>query len=214
MKKYFVNNTCGTIKTIVCALCLFFTLMGCESEHNAIDDPRNDIDNPNTPSSEVDIETLKKVHDGVDKFFSESATIDEMAKHLDAIKAMNGVAEAWTTDDALYVKTNDGITCFWLYPNEFQVDVEALSNAVKQATRSISYNNPADHDILRPEKVAIINQWSSDESRKVILPQIDALMKEFSYAGLKKVEYINQPNASGGFLQKNLTSYDIVFRRR
>lgn len=189
-------------------LCSLFLFTGCYTNEFGEKD-FGDNGEPDV-SKEIDIETLKNIHEGVDKFFSESATIDEMAKHLDEIKAMNGVAEAWTTDDALHVKTNDGISNTWLYTTDFKVDVEALSKAVKQATRSISSKDPADHTQLRPQSVVIINQTSSDESRKVILPQIDALMEGFSYAGFK-VELINQQNASVFFLQENLTSYDIIF---
>jgi len=199
------------ISVILMCMCSLFLFTGCYTnefgENQFVDNGEPDV------SKEIDIKTLKNMHDGVDKFFLESATIDEMAKHLDEIKAMKGVAEAWTTDDALYVKTNDGITCFWLYPNDLQADEESLYNAAKQMTRSIVSGDAKDHDILRPQKIAIINQQSSDEGvvRVERNKFLNDLKDEFDKVGFAVVDYIDQKGADLDFFSSKIKEYDIIF---
>ena len=172
--------------------------------------PLEQIDSVSFVMPKRDIETLKSVHEGVDKYFAVCATIDEMSKHLGEIEVMKGVADVWTTDDALYVRTNDGTTSLWLYPVDVQVDEYALSSAVKQLTRSVSSNTPASHEQLKPDSILIINQRSSDERTKPIIDYIEAMKKGFSNAGFNNVRDINQEKARVSFFQKNLTSYDII----
>lgn len=192
------------INVFLMCICSLFFFTGCNTDEFEENGESN-------VSKDIDIETLKDIHNDVGNFFLESATIDEMATHLDEIKAMKGIAEAWTTDDALYVKTNDGITCFWLYTTDFQADEEVLSKAVKQATRSVSSDNPIDHDILKPQKVAIINQTSSDERFKYMIGSIQNLKKKFIDAGFKDVDYIDQKRANLDFFSYEISKYDIIF---
>lgn len=194
------------INVFLMCICSLFFFTGCNTNEFEENGESN-------VSKDIDIETLKDIHNDVGNFFLESATIDEMATHLDEIKAMKGIAEAWTTDDALYVKTDDGITCFWLYPNDLQADEEDLYNAVKQMTRSIVLGDAEDHDILRPHKIAIINQQSSDGNRYRVkrITILKDLKDEFVKAGFKEVDDIDQKGADLNFFSSKIKEYDIIF---
>lgn len=197
------------INVLLMCLCSLFLFTGCYTNEFG-EKEFGDNGEPNV-SKDGAIETLKNIHNGVDKFFSESATIDEMAKHLDEIKAMKGIAEAWTTDNALHVKTNDGITCFWLYPNDLQAGEESLYNTAKQMTRSIVLGDAEDHENLKPQRIALINQQSSDEGRKDRITILNNLRTEFVKAGFTNVKYVDRKNADLNFFISEIAKYDIIF---
>ena len=61
----------------------------------------------------VDVEKIAEyvveVSEKVDPLFMECETIEELETHLDEIKNMDGVADAWVTNTALFIETKGGI---------------------------------------------------------------------------------------------------------
>lgn len=165
----------------------------------------------------VDVEKIAEyiveVSEKVDPLFMGCETIEELTTHLDEIKSMEGVADAWVTNTALFVETEGGFPLSWLYTpdvdaEEMEVAVSAISESELVKSRTVSWD---EHEYMEDfNKVCIINQQANDESRDFLKPQYQTLVANFKNAGFK-VEAIDGDEMDVKFMKESLSSYDILF---
>lgn len=165
----------------------------------------------------VDVEKIAEyvveVSEKVDPLFMECETIEELATHLDKIKNMNGVADAWVTNTALFVETEGGFPLSWLYtPDVDEEGAEAAVAAISEnelvKSRTVSWD---EHEYMGDfNEVCIVNQQANDKSRDFLKPQYQTLVANFKNAGFK-VEAIDGEEMDVKFMRESLASYDILF---
>lgn len=164
-------------------------------------------------------EDVVNINEYVSPIFSESENIEQLAGHLESIRRMEGVKDAWTTSTSLFILTKAGLTLSWTYTlQESYEDIpetQAAQQSVMQpiarstATRAISYEeHNSSHDY---QNVCIINQQFNDESRKGYTTIYDKLANDFENNGFGKVKRINGGEADLAFFENDLTDYDIIF---
>ena len=164
-------------------------------------------------------EDVVNINEYVSPIFSESENIEQLAGHLESIRRMEGVKDAWTTSTSLFILTKAGLTLSWTYTlqesYEDSPETQAAQQSVMQpiarstATRAISYEeHNSSHDY---QHVCIINQQYNDESRKGYTTIYDKLANDFENNGFGKVKRINGGEADLAFFENDLTDYDIIF---
>ena len=118
------------MRKITFALLLGIFAMAC-SESNSVEPA------PDNNKTEIDIEKIADcvvaVSEEIDPLFTECETIEELATHLDEIKNMEGVADAWVTNTALFVETEGGFPLSWLYTpdaDKEKIEIEKINNRI------------------------------------------------------------------------------------
>ena len=166
----------------------------------------------------VDVEKIAEyvveVSEKVDPLFMECETIEELAVHLDEIKKLEGVADAWVTNTALFVETEGGFPLSWLYTPDVDEEKEAIETVLSNISirglvesRNIFEES---HKYMKDfNRVCILNQQADDESRHFLRKQYMALETIFENAGFE-VMLKNGEEINTGFLRDSLTTYDIV----
>jgi len=154
----------------------------------------------------VDVEKIAEyvveVSEKVDPLFMECETIEELATHLDEIKNMDGVADAWVTNTALFVETEGGFPLSWLYTPDVdgegaETAVAAMSESELVKSRTVSWD---EHEYMEDfNEVCIINQQANDESRDFLKPLYQTLVANFKTAGFK-VEAIDGDEMDVNFM--------------
>lgn len=165
----------------------------------------------------VDVEKIAEyvveVSEKVDPLFMECETIEELAIHLDEIKKLKGVADAWVTNTALFIETEGGFPLSWLYTpdvdeEETEAMVAAISESELKASRSVDWN---EHMYIgnSTNSVCLINQTVYDERFAVVKKELDNIETKFKNAGFNvDLKYGNQ--ASLDFFTSDLATNDMV----
>ncbi len=199
------------MRKITFALLLGIFAMAC-SESNSVEPA------PDNNKTEIDIEKIADcvvaVSEEIDPLFTECETIEELATHLDEIKNMEGVADAWVTNTALFVETEGGFPLSWLYTPDFNADEDFVSSrsikdslyALKVLSEDISNKN--EYRLMGQKKVGIVNPISHYEKH----PESEyvELGKLFSNAGFQ-VSFEIGEEADINFFSKEFATYDIIF---
>lgn len=166
----------------------------------------------------VDVEKIAEyvveVSEKVAPLFMECETIEELATHLDEIKNMDGVADAWVTNTALFIETKGGFPLSWLYTPDVdaeRTEIEPLLSAGSNNEVVVGRSVPkGEHNYMKDfKRVCILNQQADDESRDYLEKQYKALGQEFENAGFE-VTYKDGKNINICFLRDSLTCYDII----
>ena len=147
------------------------------------------------------LENAELVMDNVSEFYRASETVEEMAQHLDEIKAMENVEDAWQNDIAICVKIkNGGIVKWCFFP--LNTGKEKISNFT---IKSVKLNNK--NLALCEEKTACI---------AVAIPYLsDPLPDELVIIGnkLKKagynVKYVLGEEVTPYFLCYEMPNYGV-----
>lgn len=194
----------------VCFLFLQLLFAGCSKEE-VIDNVDPDVPEVEIPEEEMEIaiQNLERVEEAMSPLFLASENAEELAQHLDEIKAMEGVEDAWVGEDAetlcLQIK-NGGIVFYYYQPS---------------ISEPISYSNPNIKEIglqstrssnLTPENknVCIINQQFNDLSRLNYNVKFDQLADSFRLKGFNVTE-IKSNEFTLDFLIESLPKYGVVF---
>ena len=98
-------------KWYVAAIMLFaatIIVAGCKKEKDEITEEQ----------ARIVMENAEVVMDNVSQIYKASETVEEMAQHLDEIKAMPNVEDAYRDDIAICIKIKDGGIIMWCYYQE------------------------------------------------------------------------------------------------
>lgn len=129
---------------LIAAIILSTFMISCGSE-------KDDFE---MPSEEV-LEKVAAATQFVDQLFSESSSIDEFEKHLDEIRNTEGVVDAWTNNQTMYVEY-EALGKLLYYYSTYPVQVK------EEQTRSYSESN-----------MSIINSFYNAKTRESTVENID-----------------------------------------
>lgn len=129
--------------------------------------PVNDDDDKDDEEPVTMEDMLQYIEDSqsvIDPWFEECNDIDELAKHVDEIEALDYISEVSVEDETLFVTLNGGLTIGWSYKEYpsysgddeqnslYTPTVDYLQEAKIQATES----NGADHNPINNTRIGII----------------------------------------------------------
>lgn len=174
-------------------------------------------DAPNsTPSVSKMADYVIEVTDRIEPLFMQCETIEELEEHLEDIKKIRGVEDAYTTSNSLFVEIKGGFPIAWFYTPE-GVDEESdgaynvyLSAPVEKG-QTLARSSYDEHDYWSDaKKVCIINQLANNQSRNKIKVICDQLENNFEDAGFS-VKEAEGSDFSLNFLRNTLPQYDVIF---
>lgn len=160
------------------------------------------------------VKDIAHVSSGVTPIYAHCETIQEIVQHLSEIRNIDGVEDAWTDDQTLYVKINDWGTLTYMYISEDEPFDNVFAQEVpsKIMSRTKSENNSSSHQDYTEEirNMCVINQQYRDED-----PNRDGRRKaETTFINLCdkwgfKPTPINDPSPQ--FFVNDIYDYDFVF---
>ena len=112
------------------AACVLLSLfaVGCNKDKDEITEEE----------ARVVLANAEVVMNNVSRIYESSATVEEMAQHLDEIKAMPNVENAYQDDIAICVKIKDGGVIMWCYYPEEEEEEKAVD--IEELFKNISNN--------------------------------------------------------------------------
>lgn len=118
-------------------------------------------------------EDMANANNVIVPLFTQCSSTAELSQHLPTIVATDGVEDAWTDNQTLFVKIKDWGTITFLYPPAFQQrnNLQSLSPLVSAQRRSKSL---AEHTHIDIGEVCIYNQTENnlnpdfDDVKKVV----------------------------------------------
>lgn len=179
----------------------------CSKSDDNVPDEGKDKD----PYMEV-CEHVCDVANQVDVYFDQSQSIEELSQHLDDIKKIPYVEDAYTTSTTLFVKIKDYGKLHYSFfpePNKYSyISDELLSKTQRKAPS----NTLKEHPLLEPKRICIANAQYVEyltENKKEDRDYIARTTKQIFDALDSEVDLINAPNLY--FFSKMMYDYDIVF---
>ena len=184
---------------------LFF--IGCSKEE-AIDNVDPDVPEVEIPEEnmEIAIQNLERVQEAMSPLFLASENAEELAQHLDEIKAMEGVEDAWVGEDAatLWIQIEKGGKVAYHFPIKFSVDESSLLKSSTEAIKKI--NTKA----VENKNVCIINQVSNDFDQQATVVLCELLKNQFESAGFTAT-VINCEEFTRDFINTKMPQFGVVF---
>lgn len=184
---------------------LFF--IGC-SKDEAIDNVDPDVPDVEISEEEmkIAIQNLERVDQKMQPLFQASESLDDLAQHLDEIKAMEGVEDAWADEDAetLWIQIEKGGKVAYYYPIKFSVDESSLLKSSTEAIKMI------DTKAVENKNVCIINQVSNDLEQSGTTVSCQILKSQFESAGFSTT-IINCEEFTRDFINTKMPQFEIVF---
>lgn len=191
----------------VCFLFLHLLFAGCSKEE-AIDNVDPDVPEVEISEEEMEIaiQNLEWVDQKMQPLFQACESLDDLAQHLEEIKAMEGVEDAWADKDAetLWIQIEKGGKVAYYYPIKFSVDESSLLKSSTEAIKKI--NTKA----VENKNVCIINQVSNDLEQSGTAISCQILKSQFESAGFSTT-IINCEEFTRDFINTKMPQFEIVF---
>lgn len=183
------------------SLCTLWGITGCSDE--------DEIGNIDPEVLEQAVSNWEQVEEAMNPLFEESESATELSAHLEEIKAMEGVEDAWMNDDAtaICVAIKNGGLSFYYYPSGSLLapDEEILPQTYALETKA------GDEDwVCGNKNVCIINQISEDLSYHYIKGSIKSVKNNFIAKGFK-VNVINNEDFMVNTLVSKMPEYGIIY---
>lgn len=191
----------------VCFLFLQLLFAGCSKEE-AIDNVDPDVPEVEISEEEMEIaiQNLERVEEAMSPLFLASENAEELAQHLDEIKAMEGVENAYVCDETtLAIRVEGGITTYYYYPPEpVSVDLPELLD--ESSFRVIQTKS----DVCKDKNVLIINQLSNDERFEHARRATQIVQQKFMAHNFN-VKVVNNEDFTAETLCEEMPKYGITF---
>ena len=191
----------------VCILFIHLLFAGCSKEET-IDNVDPDVPDVEISEEEmkIAIQNLERVDQKMQPLFQASESLDDLAQHLDEIKAMEGVEDAWADEDAetLWIQIEKGGKVAYYYPIKFSVDESSLLKSSTEAIKMI------DTKAVENKNVCIINQVSNDLEQSGTTVSCQILKSQFESAGFSTT-IINCEEFTRDFINTKMPQFEIVF---
>ena len=150
---------------------------------------------------------LVSVAKAVDPFFLESGSAAEMSEHLEEIKKIEGVVDAYSTTSSVFVKIKDWGTigyCFDSYDNERNLNLEAIDQIKSKFSNLPSSKSAAK---TRGNYSACI--MNAQHQERIWTREVTSATEEmFEKTGIE-VKVFNNPTLD--FFQEDIFDYNLVF---
>ena len=181
-----------------------------ESE-DFVPDPNNSDSVPSSGNNEEGIDYLADALPFLFETLSECENISDADKHLQQIKEFQGVEDAWTEGEELYVAIKGWETMGFTFPHEEDTREEMDDESSQTKTLVKAMENRMDAAV-RPEgktlKAVIANQQYYDQRCKQHIEDYTRLEEQLKSCGIE-TKTINNPGIS--FFANDIYGYDLVF---
>lgn len=186
---------------LLLGLCTLWGITGCSDE--------DEIGNIDPEVLEQAVSNWEQVEEAMNPLFEESESATELSAHLEEIKAMEGVEDAWMNDDAtaICVAIKNGGLSFYYYPSGSLLapDEEILPQTYALETKA------GDEDwVCGNKNVCIINQISEDSEYHYIKGSIKSVKNNFIAKGFK-VNVINNEDFTVNTFVSKIPEYGIIY---
>ncbi|MBO4549244.1 MAG: hypothetical protein J5733_00810, partial [Bacteroidaceae bacterium] len=194
--------------TLILRMSLFAALLATWSSCSKSSDVVDPNDNPQKDPIMTICEHVADVANAVDVYFDQSKSIEELSQHMDDIKKISYVEDAYTTSNSLFVKIKDygEISYSFFEDQEFYFVDDNLS---PQSRSSFLENHP----MINGKRICIANAQyveflyeNEKKDRKYIAEETQKIFNNAGY----EATLINSPNLSF-FTDTIYNNYDIVF---
>ena len=160
-KKY----TFRILELVVCLLVSLF-VVGCHKEKEDVTDEEQ---------IRVVMENAEVVMDNVSKIYEASGTVEEMAQHLDEIRAMPNVEDAYQDGVSICVKIKDGGIIMWSYFLEEEerktMDIDMLLNGLINSNGV--FNSKSSDTICKEKSICVLQAFPENLDKQ--LKRFDSL---------------------------------------
>ena len=150
------------------------------------------------------------VSEAIMPMFHDCHSALQLGEHLSAIQSIDGVEDAYISNQTLFVKIRDWGYLSFIYPiDDSNIDGEydfaALSRNIKRNRRS---NETNEHQHTEALKACFVNQQYCDENRKFLQTIGEQFCVSFASMGIDTIT-INMPYPE--FFKNDMFNYDILF---
>lgn len=175
-------------------------IIGCSK-----DDDDNGTSESNEEQEQIIMDNAAKVEADIMAIFEKDKSPEEMSLHLDEIKAMESVEDAWKDYGSISVKIkNGGIISWYFFPEN-----EGGGNAVSDI-RKISANRTraAEFALCEKKNSCIINTIPYDQSRECN-DDLDYIANMLGEKGYGVTNFVEGEDVTVDFLCKKLPNYGV-----
>ena len=184
-----------------------------EDEGDEIEDDEDkdqDDEEDNEHNGEISFEdAVSLISERVGDLYMKSETLDELAGHLDAIKSIDGVNDAYTSGVSLFVETVHGFKMSWSYFPLPETKVSGEYMATIISDEGVETKADISDYEIDPSygNICIAFQMCDDEKYEDVLAEYENIAYKFIRAGAS-AELIYGFDMS--FIQERMTGYDVV----
>lgn len=185
---------------------LLLTFAGCSKEEGG------EASGQEVPDEVIEeaLYNLETVDETLSPLFLECKDANELGGHLDEIKAMPGVEDAWVEDaNSLVVKIENGGYQMYYYPPESLVtesDLEAFANRID----SLPAKSFVDTKSSSKPRLLLINQTSEDEKFSNTQPYLSKISSVMEEKGVD-VTLVENKDFTVEFFMDEMPRYQFIF---
>lgn len=185
----------------VCLLSLYLVFAGCSKE-----DGREEISDEFLQEA---LSNLTNLDENINPLFLNSEDANELGKHLDKIKAMPGVADAWVEDaSTLWIKIENGGYKAYYYPIEpAELDAEIENVSVMADSLTVTHTTATK---ASGAEFCIINQISNDQKFVKLSPYLSNQASRLKEKGLN-VRIVDNKEFTIDFFMNEMPQYQFIF---
>ena len=185
----------------VCLLFLYLVFAGCSK-----DDGREEISDEFLQEA---LSNLTNLEENISPLFLNCENANELGKHLDKIKTMPGVADAWVEDvSTLWIKIeNGGYKAYYYPPESSELDAEIESISVIADSLIVTR---APTTKASGAEFCIINQISNDRRYVKLSPYLSNQALRLKEKGLN-VRMVNNKEFTVDFFMNEMPQYQFIF---
>lgn len=175
-------------------------IIGCSK-----DDDNNGMPEYKEEQEQVIMDNAAKVETDIMAIFEKVKSTEEMSLHLNEIKAMENVEDAWKDDGSISVKIkNGGIISWYFFPEN-----EGGGNAVSSIRKSsVNRTRAAEFALCEKRNSCIINTIPYDQSRECN-DDLDYIANMLGEKGYGVTNVVEGGAVTVDFLCKKLPNYGV-----
>ncbi len=187
-------------KWYIAAIMLFaatIIVAGCKKEKDEITEEQ----------ARIVMENAEVVMDNVSQIYEASETVEEMAQHLDEIKAMANVEDAYRDDIAICVKIKDGGIIMWCYYVEEYEEKNILHDSILTNVMNVFPQNK-DGVVCGNNSVCILDPLSDSYvfGMNILFNVMENEFRELNYNVCRK----KGRNVTLEFLKNEMSDYGVI----
>lgn len=152
---------------------------------------------------------IATVSEAIAPLFNECQSALQLSERLSVIQNINGVEDAYISNQTLFVKIRDWGYLSFLYPTNDSVTDDEFELVPKNNETNLRRSNRTnEHQHTEVLKACVVNQQFRDDNRKFFQTIAEQFRVSFADMGIDP-KIVNMP--SPDFFQNEMFDYDILF---
>lgn len=188
------NKYTWRILGLVACLLFAFVTVSCHKEKEITEE-----------QARIVIENAQRVDDAVSSIFMSAESVEEMALHLDEIKAMENVEDARQGDNSILIKIKDGgIISYDFFPN-----YSVKSHDINSKEHSIVSNTKEGVSVCENKSLCVVNAVPYDENVNFIKDDLQIVANQLKGKGYS-VRFVEGEDVNEDFICKDMPDYGVI----